>query len=256
MAEAGTSQAPAADSPGDGNPGARIAALRARGAERFDPVAFRRIEVLLRHAQGHRGEARRLLDRRLAEAVATYGERFDQAGREAGDALAFALTRFPEAADALRQLGDAGDFGGLQRLLARLEARGRPGPLTDLLDHLGRPTPPGAPGVMGQASGTMGEPPRELKSMRHFRGTWSRLRADRQLSHALARAPENAGPLNAHFLVLQSLRLMRDLSPDYLDQFIAYVDALLWLDQADSSRAPPRTTAARGDRNRRLPRKP
>lgn len=35
-------------------------------------------------------------------------------------------------------------------------------------------------------------------------------------------------------LVLRSLGLMREASPDYLNRFMAYVDTLLWLDVAES----------------------
>ena len=51
--------------------------------------------------------------------------------------------------------------------------------------------------------------------------------------------------------MLQSLGLMRDISPAYLEQFMSYVDALLWLDQADSGRSPAQRNAARGEGGRK-----
>lgn len=69
-----------------------------------------------------------------------------------------------------------------------------------------------------------------------LRSTWSRLHADRRLTQSLAKVPENAGPLNSHHLVHRSLTLMRELSPAYLHRFMAYVDALFWLDQAGGKR--------------------
>ena len=90
------------------------------------------------------------------------------------------------------------------------------------------------------------EPAHELKSLRYFRRTWSALSVDRQL----AQGPENAGPLNSHRLVLRSLQLMRDVAPNYLERFMSYADALLWLEQADGApppkKAPPPAKAARG----------
>jgi hypothetical protein len=71
--------------------------------------------------------------------------------------------------------------------------------------------------------------PAELKAPSCFRDTWSKLRVDQQFHQALADEPENAGPLNSHFLVLRALRLMRDISPAYLKHFMDYADALLWL---------------------------
>jgi hypothetical protein len=251
MAESGKSGATEADPPQRIDPATLIDALRARGAERFDPVGFRFIEALARRAAAHRDGARRILDRRLAQALADYGERFDRSEREARDTLARGTARFPEAAEELRKHCEAGDFGGLHRLLARRDARGGSGPLAELLAHIGRHAPEGTTGRPAQATGTMVEPQGELKSLRYFRSTWSRLRADRHLSHAFARAPENAGPLNSHFLVLQALTQMRDISPECLDQFMSYVDALLWLDQADGGRGPARKNPVRGEPNKK-----
>ena len=77
----------------------------------------------------------------------------------------------------------------------------------------------------------------ELKSVRLFRSTWSKLSADKQLNAALNQAPKNAGPINSHMLVLRSLALMRDISPDYFSRFISYVDTLVHLEQSDTSKA-------------------
>jgi len=49
---------------------------------------------------------------------------------------------------------------------------------------------------------------------------------------ATHRAPENAGPLNSHMLVLRTLGLMRELSPHYLRRFLSHTETLLWLEQA------------------------
>ncbi|ATE61217.1 DUF2894 domain-containing protein [Thauera sinica] len=214
-----------------------LEALRARGAERFDPVGLRFLEALAQRAAARRDDVRRLLDQRLEAAIAGYAERFDSARREAEDAVAHAADRFPEAVDALRQDCEAGDFGALRRRLTALGARARRSPLAELLAHAGRHAPAGAPAPAADG------PRVELKSLQHFRRTWSKLGIDRQFSHALAHAPENAGPLNSHHLVLRSLTQMRKLSPAYLEQFMSYVDALLWLDQADAGRS---SAAAKG----------
>ena len=74
----------------------------------------------------------------------------------------------------------------------------------------------------------------ELRSAQAFRETWSRICAEEEVSQAVQRGPENAGPLNSHRLVLRTLGLMRELSPDYLRRFMAHTDTLLWLDQASA----------------------
>ncbi|MGE0098732.1 MAG: DUF2894 domain-containing protein [Hydrogenophaga sp.] len=74
----------------------------------------------------------------------------------------------------------------------------------------------------------------ELKSVQAFRESWARFATEDQVTEAVQRGPENAGPLNSHMLVLRTLGLLRELSPDYLRRFVAHADALLWLDQAGS----------------------
>jgi hypothetical protein len=63
-----------------------------------------------------------------------------------------------------------------------------------------------------------------------FRQQLGKMCVQKQVTQAIAQAPQNAGPINSHILVLRSLSLMRDLSPDYLHRFMGYVDTLLFLD--------------------------
>lgn len=90
--------------------------------------------------------------------------------------------------------------------------------LAGLNAHI-RAARPGADGPSG-----------EMTSVRHFRQVWARVSAVDQIEQSIVRGPENAGPLNSHMLVLRSLALMRELSPDYLRRFMSHVDTLLWLD--------------------------
>ncbi|MFM0322556.1 DUF2894 domain-containing protein [Caballeronia glebae] len=64
----------------------------------------------------------------------------------------------------------------------------------------------------------------------YFRAVWSKVSAEKQLRDSLAQVPRNAGPLNSSSLVHRSLSLMREVSPGYLEQFLAYVDALSWIE--------------------------
>lgn len=72
----------------------------------------------------------------------------------------------------------------------------------------------------------------ELRSARRFMRAWDASRIQEEVEQAVTRKPVNAGPLNSHMLVLQSLGLMRGLSPDYLRRFLVHVESLQWLDQA------------------------
>lgn len=74
--------------------------------------------------------------------------------------------------------------------------------------------------------------PDELASARRFRRAWDSHQLHDRVEQAVSRRPANAGPLNSHVLVLQSLDLMRELSPAYLRRFLAHVESLQWLDRA------------------------
>jgi hypothetical protein len=61
--------------------------------------------------------------------------------------------------------------------------------------------------------------------------------AMRKKIRTLQQAPKNAGPINSHMLVLRSLELMCDTSPDYLDCFMSYAETLLCPDLGEKEKA-------------------
>lgn len=85
----------------------------------------------------------------------------------------------------------------------------------------------------------------ELTSVRRFRRAWAGSRVLDQVREASARRPPVAGPLNSHVLVLQTLELLQDLSPDYLRHFVAQVESLQWLEQAAVQYPAPRGKAGK-----------
>ncbi|KWT98757.1 MULTISPECIES: DUF2894 domain-containing protein [unclassified Variovorax] len=201
------------------DPGATLDAWRERGEHRLDPVRFRFIEALARRASAHHGEARRILDDKLLQLLAAYGEDVEQVRGAPG----------PSAT-------------------AKQQDRPDPGPLAGLLDHIARhAVEPAA----GDPAAGLSAAPRDLKTLGYFRSTWSRLSADRRLTQSLAAVPENAGPLNSHQLVHRALTLMRELSPEYLHRFMSHVDALLWLDRANAGIASPAAAEASRAEGRR-----
>jgi hypothetical protein len=187
-------------------PEALIGAWREQRADRRDPVRFRFIEALARRTANQQGAARAVLDKRLARALVDFAERLaSHAADSASDT--------PEA----RQQAGSG-LGELLALLAQPTPASPETPGTSTIPQAGGGRRPVAPG--------------ELKAMSYFRSTWSMLSIERQLAEAIERAPENAGPLNSHHLVLRALQRMRDTSPAYLKRYLSYVDALFWLEQA------------------------
>lgn len=92
---------------------------------------------------------------------------------------------------------------------------------------------------LAAAPGEPAQDPDELASARRFRAAWDSGRTLDQVEQAIARRPAQAGPLNSHMLVLQSLAMMRELSTDYLRHFLVHVETLQWLEQAGTGEAKP-----------------
>ncbi len=95
----------------------------------------------------------------------------------------------------------------------------------------------------------------ELASARRFREAWSLLQAENKLDLASLRRPANAGPLNSHALVLESLERVHALSPAYLRRLLAQVDTLQWLEQASLRPRAPAAPAPSPPAPKRRPRR-
>ena len=198
---------------------ATLDAWRERGAERMDPVRFHFIEALDRRAAGYSGEARRILDARVAGLLAAYAEDLGK--------TAFVADAAGSASGA-RNAASAPQSGGPTRAA-----------LGVLLDHIAsRASTAEAPAFAAGQLTPQPAPWPELEILGYFREVWSRLGTERQLRQSLQQVPGNAGPLNSSSLVHRSLSLMRELSPGYLQQFLSYVDALSWMEQINSGGAP------------------
>ena len=187
------------------------ATSEAGGLPRRDRVRARLAEALARRAGAHAGAVRSVLDARLAA----------MRERIAGSSATTVDTDAPRGAG------------------APLPARGL---LAELVDHAARQKAGSAPAVPARSpeassskpgAGTAADP----GTLQFFKRTWSRLSADQRLAQSRASLPDNAGPLNSHHLVHRSLTLMRELSPEYLERFVGYVDALQWLEQSGEAAA-------------------
>lgn len=195
---------------------ATLDAWRERGADRMDPIRFHFIEALDRRAAGHSGEARRLLDERLAKLIEAYAIDLERAESKADDT------------DAKASSGDP--------------ARGT---LAGLIDYIANHATADGDGLTAGSATPRPSSYPELEALDYFRETWSKVRSEKQLRQSLKKAPGNAGPLNSSSLVHRSLSLMRELSPGYLQQFLSYVDALSWMEQMNGGGALPAKDAPR-----------
>ncbi|MBB5504669.1 DUF2894 domain-containing protein [Paraburkholderia atlantica] len=174
---------------------ATLDAWRASGADRLDPLRFHLLDALARRAAQHSGETRRVIERRLAALLAEYTAEVERAAAD-GSALQATSVEANAASDAT--------LAALIEQLARHHAR-------------------------ADAPHAAAYP--ELPAVDYFRQVWSKVRTEKQLRQSLAQVPGNAGPLNSSSLVHRALSLMRELSPEYLKQFLSYVDTLSWLEQ-------------------------
>lgn len=192
---------------------ATLDAWRAQGADRLDPVRFALIDALDRRASTHAGATRRVLDARIDALLAAYAAGIERATSIEQNAQAHA----DESAENNARKSPAA-HGDLAAQIGNADHLARSGPPAELLDY--------------------------------FREVWSKLSADQQVQQSLDQVPKNAGPLNSSSLVHRALLLMRELSPGYLRQFLAYADALSWLEDLSTATAPapkeaPRASAAK-----------
>jgi hypothetical protein len=78
-----------------------------------------------------------------------------------------------------------------------------------------------------------------------LRAVWSRVSAEKRVRESLAQVPKNAGPLNSSNLVHRSLSLMREVSPEYLEHFLGYLDSIAWMEEMVFASSAPAKDAPR-----------
>lgn len=184
---------------------ARMESLRSAGAWRLDPARFLALEALARRIPGQSARVQGLLQQKLQAGVVEFTQRLA------------VMAAQETAAPAGR---DAAGHGALAQLNAYLRDASRAARMDT--DH--------------EASSDDAQ----LASARRFRQAWDRIATLDRVEQAVARKPANAGPLNSHMLVLRTLDMMRELSPEYLRRFVGYAESLQWLEQA----RPPASRAA------------
>jgi hypothetical protein len=122
----------------------------------------------------------------------------------------------------------------IETALADLEERlnQAPAPIRTQARAPLRNTPKGkpAPGATTAAWPSPARNTEELASVSRFRRAWSGIRAQDSVVLASSQKPSNAGPLNSHVLIAQSLDMMRALPGGYLRRFVMHAESLLWLE--------------------------
>lgn len=182
--------------------------LRDAGAAGVDAVGWHYIEVLAKRTQSQSGPAQTLLRDKLLQALQDFEVRLTEHQ---------AVTTSDPAPAAV------------------------PSPMATLLQDMAPPLQDAPVRAAIDPFGTHRESPR----VRQFRKQLRQISVQKRVSKAIARAPQNAGPINSHMLVLRALGLMRDISPDYLNRFMTHVDTLLCLQESEQRRMATRGAAPR-----------
>ncbi|WP_269792632.1 DUF2894 domain-containing protein [Stenotrophomonas sp. Iso1] len=183
-------------------PQSRLEAWRAAGTDRVDPLRFHLMRALADRAERHEGLVRQRLDARLSTLADAYAEVI---AKHAPMAAQVTATTSP-----------------LSALLEQLNAV----PLQYPLPLHGSNIGTAQDGDSNEVSDST-----LLPALDEFQQLWSRIRIESLLRQCLDSLPEDAGPLHSSVLTYRAMALMQDISPDYLQHFVAYVDVLTWMDQ-------------------------
>jgi len=185
--------------PADSAALAQLQAWRESGADRCDPPRFELIAALAQRAQRYAGSARAQLDARLSQLTDAYAQ------------LVAVEVAKPAATTSVES--------PLQSLLQQLEA-----------DPLQYQLPLSTANAVVSDNGDDGNDTALMPALDEFQQLWSRIRIDSLLRQCLDSLPEDAGPLHSSVLTYRAMALMQELSPEYLQHFIAYVDVLTWME--------------------------
>jgi len=76
-----------------------------------------------------------------------------------------------------------------------------------------------------------GDAPRDLKALAPIREAQAKQQLAARIQHAISHTPGDAGPLNAHRQVARALAALQDISPEYLEHLVTYLDDLMVLEK-------------------------
>lgn len=182
---------------------ARLDAWREQRADRIDPLRFGLMCALAERAARYQGRVRQRLDARLAQLADAFAEVVEQ-----------------------------------QLPASSIADTTTPSPLALLLEHLNAvplqhalPLTASKPANGEEGTGTETTDAPLLPVLDEFQQLWGRIRIESLLRQCLDSLPADAGPLHSSVLTYRAMALMQDISPDYLQHFIAYIDVLTWMEQ-------------------------
>lgn len=241
---------------------AQLSQLQTQNAQRFNPVRFRFITAMATRAAGLTVSVQQRLVDKANRALADYLCDLHQARARAEQSLQTLSPPSPEA----QLLFSQGDYRAVLTRVNRLTTHAplaASDALRNLCRHINNQQPladtaaehgPALDQVLLQQEQTLQQAlltsvateapthptqpaPVELRAARRFRQSQGQHNIHKVVSKAFNEQPESPGPLNPHMLALRALGHMRELSPHYLNRFVAHAETLLWLEQAESKLA-------------------
>lgn len=81
-----------------------------------------------------------------------------------------------------------------------------------------------------------GEAPVELKALAPIREAQAKQQLAARIQHAITHTPGDAGPLNAHRQVARALAALQEVSPEYLEHLVTYLDDLMVLEKIPATK--------------------
>jgi hypothetical protein len=213
-----------------------LSTRRQQGEAQLAPLSFRQLEAMAQRMPAQTVHVRRILLARARQSLMRHEALVQQARAQAQSLASSAIQQQPDQAREAKRLLAVGDLTALAQL-GRQRFNKHDSPLAALNKHIEQAAWAGLEPQKRVGVGAYGKV--DMKSLRQFKESWARIAAQDELKQAIERGPQNAGPLNSHQLVLRSLSVMQDISPDYLRRFMTHLDALLWLDQLSQRPAAP-----------------
>jgi DUF2894 family protein len=240
--------------------------VEALGIQTYTPVRYHYIQSLLQRAEQEKPATAAHLQAKALVALQHYIGDFIETFTRASAIVGELAEQHPEQQDKLDQLLASARFDTLARMKKRAERNNTTAQLASLTEKITQAQQQAAvarqdsvsldaSAIAGHSfaeaaskapgsnidmftSGAVAEADRELRAVRSFRETSARASTQKRVSRAIADHPVDSGPLNSQRLTVESLAIMRQLSPSYLNRFVSYVDTLLWLDQSAAPEQP------------------
>ena len=207
----------------------QVAELRESGADRFDPVRFRYIEALAQRAHSAREPLGEQLTEKSAQALQTYlGARAEACAANEQSKVLLPSSTVTALAALRRDLnaGQATPLSAISDFEQQLQ-----GQEVELLQGALSASAVIEESVPKPASDALDSPAQPLKASQTMRAHLQRRAAEKRIDLAIAEGPESPGPLNPQMLAIKALTIMRDISPQYLNRYVSYLDTLFWVEQ-------------------------